>query len=415
MNNPRQTDIDLIYNGKNVTRDLIGDLLELTYTDVASGQTDTLAISLKDDKNKWINSWFPKENDYIKAYIKVNNWDNNNDNRKLLCGKFLLDDFNFDGPPTICELNGIASPIDSDFASTEKNKTWKNVTIEGIANTIAKTAGVKLYYSGATHKIEKLEQSGQTDMKFLFNLCENYNLAMKLYNSKLVIFDEITYEKKKTVGTIYKNQCSSYSLNSTLVGIYHGVQIKYKNTKKNKTLTYKYMLRQGKRILKVNERADSYSDAEIKAKAALRKANKQATTITLKLKGDIKYVAGTCYDVEGFGKFDGKYYVDKVVHTISQGYTVSIVMHRVLDIIVNENSEKSKSTTSELEVGATYKVISRLTGYYTSLEAKNLKVTNKTGTIYPGNYYIYNKVNDMINVTKVKGTPGSWINPSKNK
>lgn len=425
MNNPSSTDIDIIYNGKNVTRDIIEDLLDFTYIDVASGQTDTLAIILKDDTNRWINKWFPKEGDYIKAYIKVKNWEKQSDNRKLLCGKFLLDDFNFDGPPTNCELNGIASPINTNFAHTEKTKTWKNVTIEGIASSIAKNAGIKLSYSGGTHKIKELEQSGQTDLKFLFSLCEDYNLAMKLYNAKLVIFDETQYEKKKSAGTITKSQCSSYSLNSTLVGIYHGVVINYKSLitvagkrkkKKKKTLTlsYKYMLKPGKRILKVNQRAESLKDAEIKAKAALRKANKKETTVTLKLKGDIKYLAGTCYDITGFGKFNGKYYIDKVTHNISRaGYTVTLEMHKVLNIVINENGtkEKSSNTTS---IGEKYVINKRLTGYKTADEAKNLTAKGKTGTIYPGSYYIYNKSNGMLNVTKVKGCAGSWINPSKN-
>lgn len=74
-----------------------------------------------------------------------------------------------------------------------------------------------------------------------------------------------------------------------------------------------------------------------------------------------------------------------------------------------------KATVSSLVVGGTYKVVALLTGYYTSMEAKNLQATNRTGKVYPGTYYIFNLANGMINVTKVKGSPGSWINPSKNK
>lgn len=80
------------------------------------------------------------------------------------------------------------------------------------------------------------------------------------------------------------------------------------------------------------------------------------------------------------------------------------------------SSKQSKSNSaSSVAVGGTYTIKTQLTGYYTSMEAKNLQATNRTGKVYPGKYYVYNKANGMINVTKVKGNPGSWINPSKNK
>lgn len=74
-----------------------------------------------------------------------------------------------------------------------------------------------------------------------------------------------------------------------------------------------------------------------------------------------------------------------------------------------------KTSVSSLVVGESYKVKVLVTGYYTSMEAKNQHATNRTGKVYPGTYYIFNLANGMVNVTKVKGSPGSWINPSKNK
>ncbi len=409
MNTPRRTALELSYNGKNVTAAITDQLESFTYTDVASGETDTLAIVLSEEKHKWINAWFPVEEDYMEASIQVKDWSFQGDNRKLKCGKFMIDDFTFGGPPDVYNLNAISCPIDTDFASTTKSKPWSKNTTKGIASTIAKSAGISLHYDAEIYKIEKLEQSGETDMAFLFRLCESYGLAMKIYNSKLVIFSESAYEKKKAVGTIDKKDCESYTLNGTLVGKYHGVIMKYTVSKTNKTYSYKYMQSQGKRILKLNEKADSLADAEIKAKAKLRKSNKDARTGSLTLKGDIKYIAGTCFNITGFGKFSGKYYIDKVIHTLTGGYTVTLQMHMVDTV---SSSSKTADTTASKD--GQYKVVTQLTGYYTAEEAKNQKSVNKTGKVYPGTYYIYNTANGMINVTKVKGVPGSWINPNKN-
>ncbi len=56
-----------------------------------------------------------------------------------------------------------------------------------------------------------------------------------------------------------------------------------------------------------------------------------------------------------------------------------------------------------------YEVKQALTGFYTALDAKN-HLDPRT-TVQKGTYYIFNRADGMINVTKQKGIPGSWINP----
>lgn len=328
MGTVREATISVSYNGKNITDSITNFLSELTYTDVASGETDTISLVLADEKQRWLNTWFPVEGDYITASIHQKNWNKPGDTKKINCGKFIIDDYDFSGPPDAFNLKAISCPILTDFSSTEKNKPWNKTTIKSIASKIAKSAGISLVFEAVDIKIDKQEQS-ETDMEFLFKICDSYGLAMKIFNSKLVIFDEVEYEKKKSIGTIKKDDCSGYSLNGTLVGTYHSVTIKYTDSKNNKTFSYSYKETEGNRILKINEKAESLADAEIKAKAKLRKANKSARTIMLELKGNVVYVAGTCYNVTGFGKFNGKYYIDKVIHNLNDGYTVSLQMHKV--------------------------------------------------------------------------------------
>lgn len=51
------------------------------------------------------------------------------------------------------------------------------------------------------------------------------------------------------------------------------------------------MMRNGSRILKLNETAESLQDAEIKAKAKLLEHNRKCQSINVKNKGDVKYIA----------------------------------------------------------------------------------------------------------------------------
>lgn len=56
-----------------------------------------------------------------------------------------------------------------------------------------------------------------------------------------------------------------------------------------------------------------------------------------------------------------------------------------------------------------YTVQQETGAFLTAADAKSGK--NKKGTVKPGTYAIFNTSQGMINVTKVEGKPGSWINP----
>jgi hypothetical protein len=59
-----------------------------------------------------------------------------------------------------------------------------------------------------------------------------------------------------------------------------------------------------------------------------------------------------------------------------------------------------------------YDVVTAIPGYPTANSAVN--DTNARGVVASGSYFVFNRQYDMINVTKVKGVPGSWINPKNN-
>ena len=75
-------------------------------------------------------------------------------------------------------------------------------------------------------------------------------------------------------------------------------------------------------------------------------------------------------------------------------------------IVVKPKPKKEEKTE-------TYKVVTTLAGYKTAADAKNRK--NRAGTVQPGTYYVFNRSQGMINITKKVGVPGSWINPADNK
>lgn len=170
-----------IWNGAAVSTKMLGKATDVTYTDPASGEADTLDISIHDRDRKWISAWLPVEGDTMTAVIRTVNNEREGARRSLSCGLFIMDDFSFSGWPITGTISGVSTPQDSNFKATERTKTWENVTIEEIGKEIAKRAGIALTWDveGEPFTIQSIEQTEQSDCEFYMSLCDTYGLAMK--------------------------------------------------------------------------------------------------------------------------------------------------------------------------------------------------------------------------------------------
>lgn len=70
------------------------------------------------------------------------------------------------------------------------------------------------------------------------------------------------------------------------------------------------------------------------------------------------------------------------------------------------------SPISSANAASTYRVNTSIKGYMNAQDAS--RGTNSTATYAAGNYYVYKTHNGMINISRVAGSPGVWINPSTN-
>ncbi len=331
--NSRKSTIILKYNDKDATKVFTDDMASFTWTDCASGEADTISLSLNNRNLKWLKpGWFPQSSDFIKMSIKVIHWRKQSDNRTVYCGKFAVDEFRASGFPSTVDVNGISIPIHTSFNITQRNKTYKKTSVREVLSEIAKRADVRLVFSAKNQKIDEVSQDGRTDMEFAFSLCSDYDISLKVYNEKLVAYDQTAYEKRKKSFTLDRSDLGdsgAYSFVRSVAGIYDGVKLQYQN-KDGKKITYRYTVpgKEGKRLLSLSLSADSHADAERKAKAKLAKNLRQAVTATFKVMGDPRYQACKVFEVTGFGRFNGKYFIDKAVHSKEGAYYTTIECHR---------------------------------------------------------------------------------------
>lgn len=335
MSRARKVEAALRFNGKNVDTSLKDYLESVTYEDVASGSSDTLSVKLHNITKQWMKGWYPKKGDAVEGSIKLLGWDKAGKNEKIFCGHFTLDDINFSGNPMTASFDCVSAPAGESFKTRERNKTWENAAISGIAGEIASRYSLTLSYSGPDIKIKKLEQS-ENDSAFLYGLCKDYGLSMKVYKKKIVIYDQTQMEQKGPACTISMDDFvdNNWEAHDGLYGVYSGARISYKDPDDDKETSIYVGLKaekeKGSRTLKINQTADSAADARRKAAAQVNLSNEGATTISGTIWPNIKICAGVTVKVTGFGKFNGKYFVDKSTMEISGGSGTSqkIEMHK---------------------------------------------------------------------------------------
>lgn len=371
-----------------------------SYTDVASGQSDSVSITMHDIGREWMGPYMPIKGADIGAKVYLTNWEGQNESTDALdCGTFVLDDISFSGRPTSCILGGVSVPAMDDFKSLTVTSTWEKTSIQEIASQIAQKAGVDLYYDAETILIAEIEQNNQTNSAFLYSLCDKYGLAMKVYNHKIVIFDITAYEEKNAVSTFYESDMEKWSYNTTVEGTYTGVNLKYTDPDIEDTINV--MMGEQGRIFAINTQASCQYDAELQAAAKVNSANRSIETMEITIKARIGIVASHCIEILGLGKIDGKYYIDKIKHSIgNKGYTMQLTLHKVQKAI-----KVTKSVPSVSDGSQTYTVVSGDTLWGIS------KKFYGTGTKYN---IIYEANVDVIESTakshgKKNSDNGHWI------
>lgn len=325
----RRAAMDVLWNGAAVSTRLAQYKLSATYTDPASGEGDSLELSLQNAGEEWSNAWMPQKGDTLSASIVLTDWDGPGDNRTLACGSFTLDSFSFSGFPSTMTVQALSTPADGGFAGTKRDKIWEQATVQEIGREIADRAGIAFVWDvyAPPLVLSTVEQKGQTDAEFYQTLCEDYGYCLKVYANKLVVYDREEKKLLPSVATIPREAVRSYSWETTLTGTYTGGQYTYTDPATEEEVTA--TVGGGARLLVESGQAASQADAQWKLTAAIDQANHGATKASISIPGNAALVASQCIDLVGLGKLSGKYYIDSITHNIGSGYTMDLELSLV--------------------------------------------------------------------------------------
>ncbi len=342
----RRTEVEILFDGADITKEIMPYLLSMTYTDNEEGEADDLKIELQDRESLWMESWLNEAiaaasaaKLKIQAAILPKYWRVGEEDKLLPCGTFELDDVSAQGPPATVSISGTALPFSSQIRQTLKSKAWESYKLSGIAKEIASANGMTCMYEAEFDPFYKRkEQRKKSDIKFLEKLCQDAGISLKATDSMIVLFDQAAYEKKPPVMTIRRGTgYIDYSLSTGAADTqYASCRVSYVDSEGKcfegtaKTEDYNEDDSNNQQ-LEITAKVYSADEAKTLAEKHLRLHNKFSKTASFTLPGDASLVSGITLTLEGFGAWDGKYIISRAAHTVSGSYTTKIELRKVLE------------------------------------------------------------------------------------
>ena len=347
MSNPnaaRRTAVQVIFDGADITEDIKPYLTSISYTDSEEDESDKLQIELQDREALWLESWLEKAINAtaasklkISATITPENWGSGGGS--LPTGSFELDSVEAAGPPSTVSIGGVSLGYSSPVRQTKKDKAWENYTLSGIAGEIAGNGGLSCMYEADSDPFyQRVEQTKESDIAFLKNLCHDAGISLKCTDGQLVLFDQATYEAKPPVLTIKRGDGSyiNYRLSTEAAETQYGsCHVSYMDAATGSliegTATASSDDAESGQCLEITAKVKDAGEAEALAEKHLRLHNKFNRTASFTLPGNTSLVAGVTVQLEGFGGWDGKYIIKQAEHGVSSsGYTTGITLRKVL-------------------------------------------------------------------------------------
>ncbi len=317
----KRTLLNTVYNSSNITEQLYEFLLDWKFTDNLSGAIDDLSLTLEDRDALWLTSWFPTKGSTIVATLKRDQWEKYPQATKL--GTFEIDELS--GKDSVITIKALATSEKSSLRKEEKCKAWEKTYLKTVIREIAGKHGMKLIWQASENpKKDRYEQDNQTDLAFIYSLCNEEGLCLKINSNSIVVLDEKDYEDKATVTHINRVpqetdliKIIDRSFTTTLTDTYRDCRVQHHEAKKKKNISATFVAPKAPKVgrtLVIKQEVKSKAEAQKLAKKKLREKNKEATKFTLKVYSLIHIDAGMTFDLKMFGKLSGKYIVTQVAY-----------------------------------------------------------------------------------------------------
>lgn len=323
--------VEIIIDGKNVTGDISRYLSQITYTDNLEGESDDVSLIFENVDGIWSEAWYPQQGDSMA--IKMG------DVSSLLdCGIFEIDEIGFEFPPSIFTIKAIATAISKQLRS-KNSKAFEKQSLKKISQFFADKHDLKLTGNiGGLAKIqiERKTQEKQTDISFLSSLAKEYGLIFSVKGDMLIFMSSDELEQAPVTIKINRTLINKASFQDKTSQVYTSATVATRDIRTNSVKKWDVKPSgntSAKDILLVGGRVENESQAEAKAKGALKDKNKDKITGSLTLPGNVDLISGINIELTDMGAFSGKWHITQSTHTINKdnGYTTVLAVRKLIN------------------------------------------------------------------------------------
>ena len=335
--NARRVELHVTVGGKSATDHIKSDLLDFSFTDNAQGKADEISLTLADPEGKWSGAWKPKKGMEVTASLICLDWTGPGQHLSLPMGLFVVDKISLSGPPDKVTVKAVSAAKTTEMSEKKNTQGWENYTLNGIAGEIAGRHGYELMYEAPAHSFHRIDQREESDLTFLNRISRERGVNLKVHDGKMIVYGAKEWDAKGPGLTIKRKEDQfspkSYSFEENSEGTFKKAEVDYHDAAKKENYTANVSpagTPPSGQTIKLNQRVESAGEAIALGTAALRKKNESAETGSIEIMGNPALVAGITISIEGFGAYDGTYFVEKAEHKVSSGYTTSAEIRRIL-------------------------------------------------------------------------------------
>ncbi len=193
-------------------------------------------------------------------------------------------------------------------------------------------------YDAPEIPFNRVDQREASDLAFLNNLAGKYGINLKVHDGRMILYGAKEWDAKKPrfvipkKGSIYSPATWSFKKGSQ--GTAEKAEVAYHDPAKRETVKTEVKASgppPSGQTLNLNSRVENSAQAIALGGGALREANEGEQTATLDFMGFPGLVAGITLKLEGWGKYDGNYFVESAEHKLARAYTTSAELRKTLD------------------------------------------------------------------------------------
>lgn len=202
----RQSWVKVIYNHKDISREIQQFFKSFTFTDAISDEADGVTITMHDKEDLWKGDWLPETGALLTVSIITKAWwkKDSEEEEEFPLGLFEVDEIECNGQPETVSIKAVSVPENNTLRGEEHSRSWEKVKLSVVAADVAGGAGMTLFYDAPLDPtLERIEQTQQSDLEFLLKACKDNGFALKVSNNQIIVFDEAEYEKRTLWRKLY--------------------------------------------------------------------------------------------------------------------------------------------------------------------------------------------------------------------